>query len=41
MQRINVIVTDAAKEKLLAYQRKHAYKKQDDAMTAILETMEL
>jgi hypothetical protein len=41
MQRINVTVSDDAKEKLLAFQRKRAIKRQDDAMTAILEELDI
>jgi len=40
-QRINVMVSDDAKEKLKAYQRKHALSRQDDAMTKLLEELEI
>jgi len=41
MQRINVTVSDEAKDNLLAYQRKHAMKKQDDAVDSILLELEI
>lgn len=41
LQRINVMVPDEAKEKLKAYQRKHALPKQDDAVAAILKELKL
>ena len=40
-QRINVMVSDDAKEKLKAYQRKHALSRQDDALTKLLEALEI
>ena len=36
MQRINVTVSDEAKDALLDYQRRHRIKRQDDAMDEIL-----
>ena len=36
MQRINVTVSDEAKDNLLAYQRRHAIRRQDDAVDRIL-----
>lgn len=36
MQRINVMVSDAAKEVLLAYQKEKGYPKLDDALNALL-----
>jgi hypothetical protein len=41
MERINVLISDKAKEKLLAYQRRYGFRRQDQALEAILEALEV
>jgi hypothetical protein len=36
MQRVNLTVSDEAKEVLLKYQKMHQYNRQDDALDALL-----
>jgi len=41
MQRINVTVSDEAKERLLTYQRTRAIRRQDDTVEEILMRLEV
>ena len=40
MQRVNLTVSDEAKEVLLKYQKMHQYNRQDDALDALLKEYE-
>jgi len=41
MPRLNVYVSEAAKERLAAYQKKNRHSNQDDALSEILEALEI
>ena len=41
MPRLNVYVSEAAKERLTAYQKKNRHSNQDDALSEILEALDV